>query len=224
MSKSNFTLIVLLIFMLGSCGQQAPKKVAPDNTQLLASALTNYNYLQADSLLPKIRMTENAQNIIKLYLMLETKNILKLTRELDYLQQFFPQMSFIHQSIINEIMIWVYLKQIYRDEISPPVRILQRDELYLAPSDIDFSTCEQPNTRCANISREKLSTLMTTTDITKNLKKMARKDPCVNLSSGLQDHKKANRCLRKSKGNLAIELLPQPHFSLDEWLQTISSL
>lgn len=216
------TYLIIIIVLLQSCGVQTTKIAPPNNTQLLARALAN-NHSSIASLLKIVRLTENAQNIVQLNLMLVNTNFTRLNREINYLQQFYPQMSFVHQSILNEITTWVYINQIYHQEISPPVRILQREELYLAPSKIDFKKCIADNPDCANSLRKKLNTSIPKLNITKTLKKMALKDPCVNLSSTLQNEKKANRCLRKSKGDLKIELLSKPHFNTNEWLQAITA-
>ena len=214
-------LYALIIASLISCGKQVTVKTV-DNKQLLARALANKNFANARELSQQVRVTENSQNIINLYLDLPEESLVILDGTIEYIKQFIPDMNVIHQMVLNEIVIWVHLKQIYQHEISPPVRILQREKLYLAPSKIDFTLCPSEVANCASASRKKLLSLVTSEDITIKLKKMASRDPCVNLSNTLRGPEMANRCLKKSKGNLDVKLLALPRFNYAEWLQFIT--
>jgi hypothetical protein len=213
--------IGIVVLLISACSSNPNKP--PNNKQLLAMALHNKNFVAVETLLPQVRMVENTGNIIHLFLSLHSDNLLVIDRQVEYIKQFLPDMSAIHQQLFEQMMIWLYVKQIYRHEISPPVRILQREELFLAPSNIDFNKCPSDNSQCAVEVRKKLRPLMTDEDLLYQLKKMALKDPCVNSSKQLQGEAVANRCLRKSKGHLKIELLPLPRFSTQQWLEIISS-
>ena len=217
----NFTVMSLCLFLL-ACGSPEQKKKAISTELLLSQSLAQQNFVRAQVYLPQIQLTENSINLINLYKMLSNKSVLRLQREFDYLQQFYPQMNEIHKFMFDDMSRWYYLTQVYHQEISPPVRILQRDQLYLAPSQVDFKHCQEPRSDCATTARNNLSGLMTVAEITKALKKMALKDPCINLSTQLQNEKKANRCLKKSKGDLIVHLLPIPRFNSAQWLQSIS--
>jgi len=219
--NKHILLYCLIIAALISCGKQVTVKTI-DNKQLLAQALANKNFINARELSQQVRMTENTQNIISLYLSLPEESLVILDGSIEYIKQFIPDMDIGHQPVLNEIIIWVHLKQIYQHEISPPVRILQRDKLYLAPSKIDFTLCPSEVADCASTPRKKLLLLVAPEDITIKLKKMASRDPCVNLSNTLRGPETANRCLKKSKGNLNVELLALPRFSYAEWLQFIT--
>ena len=221
MNKYTLLYGLIIIVSLFSCAKKVTVKVI-DNKQLLAQALADKKFVNAKELSQQVRVTENTENIIKLYLNLREESLVILDATIEYVKQFIPDMNVIHQPVLNEIIIWVHLKQIYQHEISPPVRILQRDKLYLAPSKIDFTLCPSEEVACASESRKKLLSLMTNEDITIKLKKMASRDPCVNLSNTLRGAERANRCLKKSKGNLNVELLPLPRFGYAEWLQFIT--
>ena len=224
MQFNKYWLAVFLLSLgfLNSCGSNN-KKAETDEKQLLALALYNKNFKSVSALVPKIKMTENTANIIQLFLHVHSENLLRIDREVEYLKQFASSMSLAHQSLLNEMMVWLYVKQIYRHEISPPIRIIQREELYLEPSQVDFSKCPNQQVDCAMDVRKKVAELLTKEQILSSIKKMAIKDPCVNSSTRLQGEAIANRCLKKSKGQLKIELLPKPHFNRNQWLQIIKA-
>ena len=213
-----FTIIILF---LTSCGSPTTVKKT-DPKILLAQALANKDFPKVQILRKNIRMTENAQNLINLYNLLFESSPALLNREIAYLHQFIPSMNENQQSMIRQIAIWIYLKQIYQYEVSPPVRILQRSKLYLAPSKINFNKCPDNIQDCAHEIRQLLEPIMDNDSIVKNLRKMAEKDPCVNLSLTLKGHDIASRCLKKSKGNLVIEILLKPTFSQGTWHNVIS--
>lgn len=197
----------------------------PTDQQLLIEALRIKNFNSANIYLKNMRLTENSQNLIQVYISLYFDNLLTLNNSITYLEQFYSGMSFVQQSMFNQIANWVYINTVYRKEISPPVRILQRQELLLAPSEIDFDLCvdNSTNTHCAFQQRKILLTFLSNKQITNTLKKMALKDPCVNLSSKPQGQKIANRCLNKSTGDLKLTLLPVPFFTYNEWLQIVNN-
>lgn len=226
-NKASFFKVFLFVtfgFYLVSCSKPEAVKPIVDDSVLLSQHLAANRLPQAKFLLPSINNSINSKNIIELYLVLREQGELALSNQVKYLKQFYPQMNFIHQSIYNQIAQRVYLKQIYRQEVSPPVRILQRDSLFLAPSNIDFKKClNVQRTYCANEARAKLLEIITLEEITRNLKSMALKDPCVNLSYTLKGDVEANRCLKSSKGDLRIENLPKPLITSNQWLQAITN-
>ena len=218
--KKILYFIITTIF-LASCGTPTNIKKTDSKIQL-AQALANNNFTKVLSLRKNIVITENAQNLINLYNNLFESSPALLNREIAYLEQFTSSMNKNQQSMLKQLATWVYLKQIYQHEISPPVRILQRSQLYLAPSKIDFNKCPDANHDCAHEIRLLLKPIMNDKNIVENLNKMAKKDPCVNLSLTLKGHEIANRCLKKSKGNLLIEILTKPTFSQNLWHNVIS--
>ncbi|MCF6318285.1 MAG: hypothetical protein L3J83_03245 [Proteobacteria bacterium] len=233
--KKHILLIVIFaIILFSACSNKKPGKPnKPDLKTLLASALSNKIFSEVEVLRPQVRVTENTANLIGLFSDIHSENLWTVDRQVEYIKQFLPDMQISHQAVLNEIMIWLYVSQIYRHEVSPPIRIIQREELYLEPSKIDFTKCSNVNVGvdvgvdvnvdCAHEVRKKSLSLISNEELTAKLKKMALKDPCVNLSSQLQGQIIANRCLKKSKGQLKILLLSLPSFSINQWLQIISA-
>ncbi len=226
--KYTLLIAIIAIILFSACSNKKVNKPSkPDLKTLLASALSNKIFSQVEVLRPQVRVTENTVNLIGLFSDIHSENLWTVDKQVEYIKQFLPDMRISHQAVLNEIMIWLYVNQIYRHELSPPIRIIQREELYLEPSKIDFTKCPSIdvdlNTDCAHEVRKKLLSLISNEELTYKLKKMALKDPCVNLSSQLQGQIIANRCLRKSKGQLKIILLSLPRFSVNHWLQIISA-
>lgn len=215
-------IIIIMSFCIVSCSKKQPVEKI-DDQQLLAKALELRNFIEVKSIIKGIKTTENTQNIIALYSQLEVDSLVKLDINIEYLKQFYSQMSEPHQYMLDEMTKWVYLKQIYQHEVSPPIRILQREELYLAPSEVDFAICPNEKEDCAQIVRDKLTKQMSNDEIRYNLTNMATKDPCVNLSKRLQGQLFANKCLKKNKGHLKVTLLNVPSFNKNRWMQVFSS-
>ncbi len=213
--------IALISLLVISCGK--PTEVKPDNKTLLAQALYLKDFNLAQRQLANTKLSKNTKNLIKANQIMHQSNEPSLQRELEYLHQFYSHMNPFHQNLYNQMRQWLLLKQIYRTEIAPPVRILQRKELYLAPSNINFNICQTTPARCASEQRAELTKLITTEVIEQELKKMALKDPCANLSNSLKDSTFANRCLNSSKGDLRIELLSKPFLTQSKWLQVINN-
>jgi hypothetical protein len=217
--------IILLLSgmtLLISCTQKVTVKPV-DDINLFAVALEERNIKNIGFYKERVRITENMQNIIKLHMNLEIDSLIKLSNQMLYIEQFTANMSDIHKLILSDIAQWIYLKQIYQHEVSPPVRILQRSELYLAPSNINFDMCPSENVACASEIRKKILVLMTSDEIRNNLMSMASKDPCVNLTRQLKGHSFASSCLKKNKGQLRIQLLSLPFINKSLWLQALLS-
>jgi hypothetical protein len=214
----SITFITLFII---SCGK--PTEVKPNKKVLLAQALYLKNFNSVQGLLKQVKLSENTLNLINANKAMHQGSEPGLQKELRYLHQFYSQMSPSHQVLYNQMRQWLLLKQIYRTEIAPPVRILQRKELYLAPSNINFNVCQTTPARCASEQRTELAEFITKKVVAQELKKMALKDPCANLSNSLKDSTFANRCLNSSKGDLRIELLAKPFLTQSKWLQVMSN-
>ena len=219
---NKIILFLSVVTLLFSCTKKAIVKPVDDKS-LFAAALEERNIKNISFYKERVRTTENMQNIIKLYMSLEVDSLIKLSNQMLYIEQFTTQMSSIHKLILSDIAQWIYLKQIYQHEISPPVRILQRSELFLAPSNIDFNLCPGENVACASEIRYKIREMMSNEEIKSNLMSMASLDPCVNLTRQLKGHSIANSCLKKNKGQLRIQLLNLPYINKKLWLQALSS-
>ena len=220
MTMKKFFLFISVTAILFSCATKTIVKPV-DDKKLFAEALEERNIKSIGAYQERVQITENMQNIIKLYMNLEIDSLIKLGNQMYYIEQFTAQMNDIHRSMLNEIAKWVYLKQIYQHEISPPVRILQRSELYLAPSNITFDLCPSENAACASEVRQKAQMLMTNDEIRNNLMNMAAIDPCVNLTRQLKGHSFASNCLKKNKGQLKTQLLSLPFINKKLWLQAL---
>lgn len=221
MNKKKFFLFISMTTLLFSCATKTIVKPVDDKS-LFAEALEERNLKNINTYKERVQTTENMQNIIKLYMNLEIDSLIKLGNQIHYIEQFTAQMNDIHRLMLNEIAKWIYLKQIYQHEISPPVRILQRSELYLAPSNITFDLCPSENAVCASEVRRKAHMLMKNDEIRNNLMSMASIDPCVNLTRQLKGHSFASNCLKKNKGQLRIQLLSLPFINKKLWLQALS--
>jgi hypothetical protein len=217
----NIVFFLSVITFLLSCTTKTIVKTEGDKNSF-AEALEERNLKNISTYKERIRTTENMQNIIKLHMSLEVDSLIKLSNQVQYIEQFKAQMSDIHKLIFNQIATWVYLKQIYQHEVSPPVRILQRSELYLAPSNIGFDLCPSESAACASAIRNKAQMLLTNDEIRSNLMSMASIDPCVNLTRQLKGHSFASNCLKKNKGQLRIQLLSLPFINKKLWLQALS--
>ncbi len=221
MPNKKFLLLIVVILIIGACSNKKVNK--PDSKEMLASALHNKIFSEVGLLLTQIRVTENTHNLIDLFLDIHSENLWVIDQKVEYIKQFLPNMRKTHQAILNKIMIWLYVNQVYRHEVSPPIRIIQREELFLEPSKVDFRKCPNIDANCAHEVRKKLLPMIDDEELTLMLKRMALKDPCVNSSTQLQGQTIANRCLNKSKGHLKIILLALPRFSVGQWLQVISA-
>ena len=162
MKNTIIFLWVITVFL--SCSNKTLVKPV-DDKYIFAEALEQRNSEQIHYYSMHIRMTENMQNIINLYNSIEYASLIKLNNQINYIEQFTAQMSNIHRLMLNQLAKWIYMKQIYQHEISPPVRILQRSELYLTPSNIDFERCPNENPSCATEIRKKAQVLMTNDEI-----------------------------------------------------------
>lgn len=200
---------------MSACGENVkPQKPL---WQDLSQALSDKSFIKVSQLKNTVQMSNVSLDLINAFLTMHGSNIVLLQHQLSQLDVGYVNMSLSQKLIFEEMQKWLNLKNIYREEISPPVRILQREQLYLAPSNISFTLCPSSTLNCASKARNVISSYMTNEEIIISLKRMALKDPCVNLSHTLQGKIKANRCLQKSKGGLAIELLSKPRFNVLQW-------
>ena len=213
--------LTFVILMLFSCGK--PTEVKPNLKTKLAQALYLKNFNTTQSLLKSIKLSETTRSLIEANKAMHQGSEPTLQKELNDLTPSYNQMKASQQQLYNQLHQWLLLKQIYRTEIAPPVRILQREQLYLAPSHINFNVCQTTPARCASQQRTALAKIISPEKITQEIKKMALKDPCANLSNTLKNSTFANRCLDSSKGSLRIELLPKPFLTQSKWLELISN-
>ena len=157
-------------------------------------------------------------NIINLYLLMIDNNPSAVVANSKLLIENYHQYSFYQQQILKPILLWAYLHPIYRRETARDIRILQREELLVAPSDIDFAQCIDEQPMCANLMRGRLKAISSPQEINQRLILMAENDPCINLTDKNLAGDFANKCLANRKGDLKINLLSPPKFIADQWL------
>jgi hypothetical protein len=215
-TRFKLTVCLVLLALLGSCG--APNKKVNYRDQLI-NAIIQGNQSSAELLLPKLNLSVNNRNLILQYFdMLSGKSLpliqsLMVTNPMT-INETQPVFLKIHRAL----NMWVFLSEIYRIEVSKDIRILQREQLYLAPSEVDFSKCQTAvNENCAQNSRTQLYHFMNQEQIIEKLQNMAMRDPCINLTMSLEGEDKANACLKKRMGELKVELLDKPEFSYQDW-------
>ena len=157
-------------------------------------------------------------NIINLYLLMIDNNPSAVVANSKLLIENFHQYSFYQQQILKPILLWAYLHPIYRRETARDIRILQREELLVAPSNIDFAGCIDEQPMCANLMRARLKAISSPDEINRKLIEMADNDPCINLTNQNLAGDFANQCLANRKGDLKINLLSPPKFIAEQWL------
>ena len=217
------SLLAIFTLLLSACGSQVPhKSSAQANKQKLANALVNNRKNEIEYLKSTLQLSPKTLHILKVYDLVKNGNTFTIEEKLQQGKHIIYTENSLSSNFLNNLKKWTYLTQIYRSEVSPPIRILQRDHLYLAPSHIDFSKCPGLSTACATLARQYIAKLLAPNEIKQELKLMAQKDPCVNLTSSLKGEDFANACLRKSKGNLQVELLKKPTLIANQWLQILN--
>ncbi|MCB1583154.1 MAG: hypothetical protein R3E90_05365 [Marinicella sp.] len=209
------TLIILTFLMLISCGNQPVKP--QKTTDLLISALIAQNTALIDNEKTKLQLGTKNNNIIGLYLLALQNQPYQLISNSQVLMQNMHHYNLPQQIILKQLLLWAYAHPIYRQETAKQVRILQRETLLVAPSNIDFVACESENEGCANTLRQQVAHIISAHELTEALTQMAENDPCINLSDENMTGEFANQCLASRKGNLKINLISTPKFLFNQW-------
>jgi hypothetical protein len=213
------TLIIVTILALISCGSQPVK---PTNTKdLLISALIAQDQFLINTEKNKLQLGTKNNNIISLYLLALQDQPYKLISNSQIILQNMHHYNLHQQIILKQLLLWAYVHPIYRQETAKQVRILQRETLLVAPSNIDFPLCETNNEGCANNLRQQLTHIIAPQELTEALTQMAENDPCINLSDENLEGDFANQCLASRKGSLKINLISTPKFLFNQWLSAL---
>lgn len=209
-------ILTSLIFLLISCGN---KKVVIDDKDLLSRAIVEGNKGSVEALLQKVEVGVNRRNLILQYFyMLEDKALPLIQSLMVTNTMVAEEQQAVFLKMHRDINSWVFLHEIYRLEVSKDIRLLQRDQLFLAPTNVKFDKCQLTvSESCAHNSRKELYQFMNQEQIILELKQMASKDPCVNLTQSLQGEDKANHCLQKRMGEVDVVLIKKPQYSFQEW-------
>lgn len=209
--------LFVIILVLAACAG-APTK--PDYNPLV-NALISQNKSAIISARAAQPLSVKNNNIINLYLLMIDNNPSAVVANSKLLIENYHQYNFYQQQILKPILLWAYLHPIYRRETARDIRILQREELLVAPSNIDFAQCIDEQPMCANLMRGRLKTISSPDEINQRLIEMANNDPCINLSDQNLAGDFASQCLANRKGNLKINLLSSPKFLADQWLAVL---
>jgi len=212
---TKITPIILLIILLTGCGSQPIKPV--NNHSALIAALIAQDQHKINLEKSKLSIGTKNSNIINLYLMAIQDKPYNVINHSQKLLPNFHHYNLYQQMILKPILLWAYAHPIYRQETAKQVRILQRESLLVAPSNISFMSCEKKNEGCANNLRTQLAHVIDSKAFTETLTQMAENDPCINLTDENLAGEFADQCLASRKGNLKINLISKPKFLFNQW-------
>src|SRR5690554_5416101 len=213
------SIILMFCCLLVACAGQNVKP-AP-NYQPLINALISQDRSTIIIERSKLTLPVKTDNIVNLYLLMMDNNPSAMVANSKLLVENYHQYSFYQQQLLKPMLLWAYLHPIYRREIGKDIRILQREELLVAPSNIDFSRCVDAQPVCANLMRGRLKAISSPNEINTRLVDMANNDPCINLTNENMAGDFAKQCLANRKGDLKINLLSPPKFLNDQWLAVL---
>ncbi len=223
MKKRQIILPILMVLLLSACGGGPQVKPLSPKAALVLALVTKNNpaITQHKSILNNKR---KALNVVQLYQLAVEEKPYRLVSNSKLLLQNMHHYSLQQQIILKQMMLWAYAHPIYRQETGKQVRILQRTELLVAPSDINFSKCQGDDISsiegCSAL-RQLINPIISTKEMNETLNTMAGNDPCINLTNENVAGDAANQCLASRKGDLKINLLSVPNFLSDQWEQAL---
>jgi hypothetical protein len=219
--KINYQIKLILfglVLLLASCGSPVVKV---DYKLQLAQAVAENNQQVAKALLSKVNLSANVRNLISQYFDVLGNKRVTLMRKLTISNPMVKNENHSFNEIHRAINLWTFADEVYRIEISKSVRILQREELFIGPSEVDFSKCKNfDSNKCAKKARQQLYQHIGSQELQDLLMKMAGKDPCINLTNNLIGQELADQCLQKRMGERQIDLIAIPKFSAQDWYQS----
>lgn len=210
----------LIVLLLCACGSNPVKPTSVD-TSTLIRALLQQDKIQIQQQKDLIRLGTRTSNIINLYLMLLHDNPIGIVNNTEQLINNIHHYSLQQQIVLQKILLWAYAIQIYRHETGQQIRILQREQLLLAPSNIDFVECELLKEHCSVELRDRLSSFVSAQELRETLFIIANNDPCINLTDKNLAGDFASQCLASRKGDLKVNLLSPPNFLRDQWIEVL---
>lgn len=208
--------LISLICLLAACGSQ-PSKPRVDPEHILIAALVAQDRSQIINHKNMVKLKIKNQNIINLYLLAIANKPYQLLSNSQLLIKNYHNYNTAQQNIIKPMLLWTYAHPIYRQETAKQVRLLQRETLLVAPSNIKFEACETEQAGCANTLREQIAAIVTPAELTRTLQSMANNDPCINLSDENLAGEFGNLCLASRKGDLKINLISHPQYLYGQW-------
>ncbi len=215
--KKYIFFILFVSTLLTACGGG----VKPTNKkELLINALVSKNSEAIRANSQAIGAKPKAKTLVHLYQFAIENKPYRLVANSQTTLRDINQYSLPQQTLLKKLLLWAYAHPIYRQETGKQVRILQRTELLVAPSDIDFDKCLKQSKGCSTL-RNQVSHLFDGVQLNAVLNTMAHSDPCINLSDENLAGESASRCLATRKGDLKINLLSAPIFLASEWEQAL---
>ncbi|WP_154222733.1 hypothetical protein [Marinicella rhabdoformis] len=223
--KRQIILPVLAVLLLSACGGGPQLKPLSPKAALIQALVAKDNaaITQHKSILNNKRKT---LNVVQLYQLAIEEKPYRLVSNSKLLLKNIHHYSLQQQIILKQMLLWAYAHPIYRQETGKQVRILQRAELLVAPSDINFNKCQSENLtdiKGCSALRQLVNHIISTHEMNETLNTMAGNDPCINLTQENIAGDAANLCLASRKGDLKINLLSVPNFLSDQWEQAIDS-
>lgn len=221
--KRQFISLLSLVFLLSSCGSGPQVKPKGPKAQLI-QALTAKNNVGITQHKSIIKNRTKALNVVQLYQLAISKEPYRVVSNSQLLLQNIQHYSLSQQIILKQLLLWAYAHPIYRQETGKQVRILQRSELLVAPSDINFAKCladDLSQVKGCSTLRRQVSHIISNKELNETLHTMANNDPCINLTDDNVAGDAANQCLASRKGDLKINLISIPNFLSSQWEQAI---
>jgi hypothetical protein len=214
--------ICFFCLLLSACGSQPTKPRINVQQQLIAALVTqDRSQIIATKKLAKLKIKN--QNIINLYLLAIDNQPYELLSHSQLLLKNFHNYSVAQQEILKPMLLWAYAHPIYRQETAQQVRLLQRESLMVAPSNINFQACKTHNEGCANTLRDQIAAIIAPADLNAALESMADHDPCINLSDDNLGGDFGNQCLASRKGSLKVNLISHPQYLFSQWQNMLSN-
>lgn len=207
--------ILTLGGLLTACG--SPQQIRHNPHEPLIAALVAQNQQQIEVARQRLQLQPKDNQVIDLYLLAIQDQPYQLLSHSQLLVSQFHQYNTAQKNILKPLLLWAYAHPIYRQETAKQVRLLQRETLLVAPSDIDFKACETSNDGCSNTLREQVAGIVAPVELTEILTQMANNDPCINLSDENVGGDFGNLCLASRKGDLKINLLSKPRYLSAQW-------
>ncbi len=219
----QWLLIGIICLLLSACGSQPIKpRVSPEQILIAALVAQDRNQIIASKNQTKIKIKNS--NIINLYLLAISNKPYQLLSNSQLMIKNYHNYNGAQQNIIKPLLLWTYAHPIYRQETAKQVRLLQRETLLVAPSNIKFESCEVNNEGCANTLREQIAAIITPAELTATLQSMAHNDPCINLTDENLAGEFGNLCLASRKGDLKINLISHPQFLYEQWAAVLNDM
>lgn len=215
--------ISLIALVISACGSQPHKPVVSKKQSLIAALIAKDRGRIIAEKAP-INLSNRNNNIINLYLLVIADEPYKVLSHSQQIIKNFHHYNNEQQRILKPLILWAYAHPIYRQETSQQVRLLQRESLLVAPSQVDFTACETQIDGCANTLREQVLGIVAPFEFTEFLTQMANNDPCINLTQENVGGEAGDQCLASRKGSLKINLLSKPTFLFQQWQAMLESV